>query len=356
MNTSLILAPTNKTAMVTLGSPLFRDFFVLYLLTDYDVLALHLSNFHQKHGMTVTIPDRSDNPINNKKVDRYHLFPTTVEELVRILCGTPRTSTALRQLAEQGTNIVSNPITTDPEELSFRLAHEVSIQARTPEWIQQHGICLDNLTPGSSTLNAIKVEDTPASSTQVAYDKGTVSSTSTTTPTGAVGQGAMAQRFIAKGEIIVATPLLHIPDRGALSNFPVHRIKEVTTTRLRDLDTGITTTTHKELTVLRRDSSGIQPPMTGLVDDPNDSKDHETTATQGHEQLLVNYCFGHGESSLLLCPVTNVILINHCSDRTQQCGPEGPNAMFQWATKLDGNTQLWLNKTLEDIIMVRRRQ
>jgi hypothetical protein len=314
------------------------------------VLALHLSNFHQKQGMTVTIPEQSDNPNNNKKVDRYHLFPTTVEELVRILCGTPRTSTALRQLAEQGTSIAPNPIATDSKELSFRLAHEVSIQARTPEWIQQHGICLDHLAPGRSTLN------TPASSTQADYDKGTVSSTSTTTPTGAVGQGAMAQRFIAKGEIIVATPLLHIPDRGALSTFPVHRIKEVTTSRLRDLDTGITTTTQKEHTVLRRDSSGIQPPMTGLVDDQNDSKDHETTATQRHEQLLVNYCFGHGESSLLLCPVTNVILINHCSDRTQQCGPEGPNAMFQWATKLDGNTQLWLNKTVEDIIMVRIRQ
>jgi hypothetical protein len=327
----------------------------LFLLTDYDALALRLSQFHQEHGMTATIPELSDNP-TIKKVDRHHLLPTTVEELVRVLCGTPRTSTTLRKLAEQSTSIVPNPIVTDSRELSFRIAHEVSIQARTPEWIRQHGICLDNLTPGSSTLNTIKVEDTPTSSTSEDYDKGTSTTTSTATPTGAVGQGAMAQRFIAKGEIIVATPLLHIPDRGALSNFPVHRIKDVKTTRSRDLDTGITTTTHKEGTVLRRDISGIQPPTTGLIDDSNDDKDHWTTATHRHEQLLINYCFGHGESSLLLCPVTNVILINHCSDRTQQCGPEGPNAMFQWATKLEGNTQLWLNKTLEDIITVRIRQ
>eukprot|EP00547_Thalassionema_nitzschioides_P014871 CAMPEP_0194250442 /NCGR_PEP_ID=MMETSP0158-20130606/23056_1 /TAXON_ID=33649 /ORGANISM="Thalassionema nitzschioides, Strain L26-B" /LENGTH=1173 /DNA_ID=CAMNT_0038987265 /DNA_START=46 /DNA_END=3570 /DNA_ORIENTATION=- len=40
-------------------------------------------------------------------------------------------------------------------------------------------------------------------------------------------------------------------------------------------------------------------------------------------QLLLNYCFGHRKSSLLLCPTSNVALINHSS--------QIPNAEIRWS-------------------------
>jgi len=69
-------------------------------------------------------------------------------------------------------------------------------------------------------------------------------------------------------------------------------------------------------------------------------------------QLLLNYCFGRDDSSLLLCPNTNAVLINHCSSRRPDLHPCGssksPNAKYRWAT-WDKSTKLWLNKTLDDI-------
>ena len=68
-------------------------------------------------------------------------------------------------------------------------------------------------------------------------------------------------------------------------------------------------------------------------------------------QLLLNYCLGREDSSLLLCPNTNVILVNHCSDRRPNihpCGKRGliPNAKFQWAN-WDNSTSAWLNMTVD---------
>ena len=44
-------------------------------------------------------------------------------------------------------------------------------------------------------------------------------------------------------------------------------------------------------------------------------------------QLLLNDCFGQDDSSLLLCPNTNAILLNHCSDRRPELHPCGEDAM-----------------------------
>ena len=52
-------------------------------------------------------------------------------------------------------------------------------------------------------------------------------------------------------------------------------------------------------------------------------------------QLLVNYSFGGDDSSLLLCPNANAVLLNHCSDRRPElhsCGNSNmPNAEYRWA-------------------------
>lgn len=73
------------------------------------------------------------------------------------------------------------------------------------------------------------------------------------------GQGAILQTSIRQGDIIVPIPLLQIVNRDVLATF--------------DFDGG-----------------------------------------KVGEQLLLNYCFGHHESSLLLCPNSNAILVNHCSE------------------------------------------
>jgi hypothetical protein len=84
------------------------------------------------------------------------------------------------------------------------------------------------------------------------------------------GQGAFAQYHIQSGDIVIPAPLLQIMDKGVL-----------------------------------------------------DIYDHgDLIGTQ----LLINYCFSHPESTLLLCPDTQAELINHCSTRKQQCGRKGPNA------------------------------
>ena len=71
------------------------------------------------------------------------------------------------------------------------------------------------------------------------------------------------------------------------------------------------------------------------------------------KQLLLNYCFGHHDSKLLLCPMTNAVLINHCSSRASggdHCGNEGPNAKITWASpSWDHTTAEWLGKSLEEI-------
>ena len=72
------------------------------------------------------------------------------------------------------------------------------------------------------------------------------------------------------------------------------------------------------------------------------------------KQLLTNYCFGHTNSSMLLCPASHGNLINHCSTRMKtqvgQCNPaKGPNAILRWATEFDPETSEWLSQSMKTI-------
>ena len=72
------------------------------------------------------------------------------------------------------------------------------------------------------------------------------------------------------------------------------------------------------------------------------------------KQLLTNYCFGHKDSSMLLCPASHGNLINHCSTRMKtqvgQCNPaKGPNAILRWATEFDPETSEWLSQSIQTI-------
>jgi hypothetical protein len=84
--------------------------------------------------------------------------------------------------------------------------------------------------------------------------------------------------------------------------------------------------------------------------------DRNLFSVQDIDDLIVNYCFGHDESTLLLCPVTNALLVNHCSNRTSvnmedsttYCS-EGPNSKIQWSLDWDPNTNTSLSKTIEEL-------
>jgi hypothetical protein len=77
------------------------------------------------------------------------------------------------------------------------------------------------------------------------------------------------------------------------------------------------------------------------VEDPEDEKIGMS--------LLINYCWGHPKSSVLLCPMTSAILLNHCSKRTKDCGPAGPNAKIQWSSGWDTPSHRWRSKSLREI-------
>jgi hypothetical protein len=107
------------------------------------------------------------------------------------------------------------------------------------------------------------------------------------------GRGAFAQFDIAEGEIVVPAPMIHVIDRDALA-------------------------------ILDKDGNQV-----GV-------------------QLLINYCFGHRESSLLLCPNTNAVLINHCSKRWKsKCTV---NAEIRWSDPgWDETSDSFRKMTLKDL-------
>ena len=124
------------------------------------------------------------------------------------------------------------------------------------------------------------------------------------------GRGAFAQRFIPKGSIVVPAPVIQIAEASELNMY--------------NLDT------------------------------------HERIGTQ----LLMNYCFAHPNTTLLFCPQTNAIVINHCSSRNltfyggdcerynlnQDETQRGPNAFVRWATSWDPETEKYLKVPLNDIL------
>jgi len=110
------------------------------------------------------------------------------------------------------------------------------------------------------------------------------------------GRGAFARRFIKSGDLIVPMPLLQIMNKTNSTLFD---------------------------TIL------------------NDQKEkvRNTDKVIGHH-LLLNYCFDHPESSILLCPSTHGGLINHDA--------KNPNALYKWAD-WDPNTKEWLQMSFDEM-------
>jgi hypothetical protein len=107
------------------------------------------------------------------------------------------------------------------------------------------------------------------------------------------GRGAFASRKIPKGGLVAPGPLLHIPNRTALN-------------------------VYEQGSDGNRDSSKL----VGM-------------------QLILNYCFGHSESSVILCPYTSPsAYINHNS--------KSPNAKIVWSENSTHNhNPEWLEENVD---------
>lgn len=111
------------------------------------------------------------------------------------------------------------------------------------------------------------------------------------------GRGAFATRDIVKGSLIAPAPLLVIPDKQALTTRRRRRMEDAT-------------------------------------------NDNDKAYYEG-QQLLLNYCFGHANSSLLFYPYSPVVnYINHDSHNY--------NAELQWSSSTLFNKD-WLDTSLDEI-------
>ena len=160
------------------------------------------------------------------------------------------------------------------KKLWFELA-KLSLEKRDPEWIKEHGLCLEHLVPKKSTLPH-------------------------------AGFGGYSQYGVKFNDIVVPSPVLHVTNKETLMLYRRGIVE------------------NKELDSFKKNPDSFKLGMS----------------------LLLNYCFGHSESSMLMCPMTSAMLINHCSNRTKECGPKGPNAEVRWSSGWDIASHEWRNKSL----------
>ena len=113
------------------------------------------------------------------------------------------------------------------------------------------------------------------------------------------GRGAFATRRIPKGGLVAPAPLIHIPNRSIYNMYE-----------------SIVDDRWHEHTLVRNESAIV-----------------------GH-QLILNYCFGHRQSTLLLCPYgIGVGLINHEKEKV--------NTKIIWSTKGTRHPE-WLEKKIDE--------
>jgi hypothetical protein len=120
------------------------------------------------------------------------------------------------------------------------------------------------------------------------------------------GRGVFASRFLPRGSIVAPGPLIHIPNRDVFTLYA-----EMTTAD-----------------VAKSKESKTKNPV----------PDHTKPI---HQQLLLNYCFGHRDSSLLLCPYGLLTsLINHDG--------KNPNTKIDWAKDEHMAFPEWRNQSIEE--------
>uniref|UniRef100_A0A7S1VIS3 SET domain-containing protein n=2 Tax=Grammatophora oceanica TaxID=210454 RepID=A0A7S1VIS3_9STRA len=141
--------------------------------------------------------------------------------------------------------------------------HSVPDSIRPMEWLEENGLCLDNIRPDDSTIPQ-------------------------------AGKGAFATRFLERGQVIAPAPLVQL--------------------RRKDME----------------------------VYDSDDIRKKKAKTWRDGTQLLLNYCFGHAESSILLFPYAPVVnYINH-GDSIEA------NAFIRWSAH-EGNKRKLLLRTPDEL-------
>lgn len=146
-----------------------------------------------------------------------------------------------------------------------------------------HGSCLDNIYPGKSTNG--------------------------------YGRGALAFRSIPSGSIVAPVPVLPLP-REELKFLRLKEWKKVDAFRKRLV---------KEAADGKSDGEGDELPL------PPD--------VEWRQQLLLNYCYGHEQSSVLLFPYgVFVNYINHAPSTSESSDGPVANVKLQWSERLMNST------------------
>ena len=164
----------------------------------------------------------------------------------------------------------------------------------------------EQLTAGSKTLTELRIEQSHRDDAWL-RDHGVCGDHLVVGPSTIpqAGLGALARRNLPRGTLVASLPLVHIPDRSVLTMYSV------------DFD-----------------------PETGKPEP------HPERGSVG-EQILLNYCLGHHDSTLLLCSYgPQASYINHNQTKA--------NVMLQWGDPERGNHQpSYLDMPLEQLIEVK---
>jgi SET domain len=114
------------------------------------------------------------------------------------------------------------------------------------------------------------------------------------------GRGAFAVRPLSKDAVVAPLPLIHIPDSQVLTQYAPQHFHD----------------------------------RSGTPDGPRN------ISAPIHSQLMMNYCMGHPDSTLLLCPYgVNTALVNH--DHVK------PNVELRWSTRHTSHID-WLHQPIEE--------
>ena len=154
---------------------------------------------------------------------------------------------------------------------------------RNDHWLQQNGICADHLYIQNSTLPQ-------------------------------AGRGAFSKRFLPKDSIVAPLPLIHITDHTVLDMYPYD------------------------------DNSHHRQQQNNDPHGNNNKSNAKTKEKRRDEkmgqQLLLNYCYGHRDSNLLLCPYSPIVnAINHNQTLA--------NVKIQWAGSSKKTNKIVLNHQLQ---------
>eukprot|EP00537_Pseudo-nitzschia_pungens_P000950 CAMPEP_0172359572 /NCGR_PEP_ID=MMETSP1060-20121228/3762_1 /TAXON_ID=37318 /ORGANISM="Pseudo-nitzschia pungens, Strain cf. cingulata" /LENGTH=661 /DNA_ID=CAMNT_0013081281 /DNA_START=149 /DNA_END=2134 /DNA_ORIENTATION=- len=181
---------------------------------------------------------------------------------------------------------IKNMLPEDPSDLKAILERGGSFTMKAPgatrslDWLEENGLCMDMIKPGPSTIPY-------------------------------AGRGAFANREIKEGTLVAPVPLIQLPDEAVLNMYPletiVHNAEEV------------------------EEDSSVEPEYLWL----RDSDDSIGI------QLLMNYMYGHPESSMLFFPVGAVAsYINHAPSKDKV------NAKMVWSEHPE-NHRDWLDEVLQ---------